>query len=239
MCIHKKKLDERENKAVEKIKTDPNFFYSFAKSVVKIKSTINMLIDSNQDITTDPQKMADLLQEQLSSVFSNPKLPLTPDPTLTGSRSTSNLVTGISCLLSLVYPPNSSGPNGEPSILLKNCAKELCCPIRIIWEESFECGTVPKFYKDTHITPIFKKGDRARAANYSPIDLASHIIKAYERVLRGVMVDFIDKNQLLCNNQHEFRLGRSCLAQLLSHVDDIVQGSVRHAIYLYVEISRM
>ena len=53
------------------------------------------------------------------------------------------------------------------------------------------------------------------------------------------MVDFIDKNQLLCNNQHEFRLGRSCLAQLLSHVDDIVQGSVGHAIYLYVEIPRM
>lgn len=135
-----------------------------------------------------------------------------------------------------MYPPNSaSGPNGVPSILLKNCAKELCCPIRIIWEESIECGTVPKFYKETHITPIFKKGDRARAANYRPIDLTSHIIKAYERVLRGVMVDFIDKNQLLCNNQHEFRLGRSCLAQLLSHVDDIVQGSVRHAIYLDVK----
>lgn len=57
MCIHKKNWMKEKNKAVEKIKTDPNFFYSFAKSLVKIKSTINMLIDSNQDITTDPQKM--------------------------------------------------------------------------------------------------------------------------------------------------------------------------------------
>ena len=85
-------------------------------------------------------------------------------------------------------PHNSaSGPDGVPSILLKNCAKELC-------------GTVPKFYKETYITPIFKKGDRARAANYRPVALTSHIIKVYERVLRGVMVDFIEKNQLLCDN---------------------------------------
>ena len=33
------------------------------------------------------------------------------------------------------------------------------------------------------------------------------------------MVDFIEKNHLLCGNQHGFRSGRSCLTQLLSHVD--------------------
>ena len=43
------------------------------------------------------------------------------------------------------------------------------------------------------------------------------------------MVDFIEKNQLLCDNQHGFRSGRSCLTQLLSHVDDIVQGLVNNA----------
>ena len=43
------------------------------------------------------------------------------------------------------------------------------------------------------------------------------------------MVDFIKKNQLLCNNQHGFRSGRSCLTQLFSHVDDIVQGLTRNA----------
>ena len=45
----------------------------------------------------------------------------------------------------------------------------------------------------------------------------------------AVMVDFIEKNQLLCDNQHGFRSGRSCLTQLLSHVDDIVQGLVNNA----------
>ena len=181
--------------------------------------------------------MADLLQEQFSSVFSNPNSPDVRDPDFPSPPiqhlqesehfkfSDEDIVSAITSI-----PHNSaSGPDGVPSILLKNCAKELCCPIRIIWEESFECGTVPKFYKETHITPIFKKGDRARAANYRPVALTSHIIKVYERVLRGVMVDFIEKNQLLCDNQHGFRSGRSCLTQLLSHVDDIVQGLVNNA----------
>ena len=90
---------------------------------------------------------------------------------------------------------SACGPDGIPATLLKNCAKELCSPIRIIWEESFENGTVPSFYKDAYITPLFKKGDRAKAVNYRPVALTSHIIKVYERILRGVMIDFIEKNQ--------------------------------------------
>ena len=86
-------------------------------------------------------------------------------------------------------------PDGIPATFLKNSAKELCSPIRIIWEESFENGTVPSFYKDAYITPLFKKGDRAKAVNYRPVALTSHIIKVYERILRGVMIDFIEKNQ--------------------------------------------
>ena len=59
--------------------------------------------------------------------------------------------------------------------------------------------------------------------------LTSHIIKIYERILRGVMVDYVDRNELLCDNQHGFRSGRSCLTQLLSHVDDIVKGLINGA----------
>ena len=139
--------------------------------------------------------------------------------------SDEDIITAISSIPS----SSASGPDGVPAILLKNCAKELCRPIKMIWEESFTSGVVPKFYKETNITPLFKKGDRAKAVNYRPVALTSLVIKIYERVLRKNMVDFIEKNQLLCDNQHGFRSGRSCLTQLLSHVDDIVQGLVKNA----------
>ena len=229
-CVQK--LEGKEQKAVEKIKKNPKYFYSYAKSLSKIKASINMLYDRNEEITTDPKKMANLLQEQFSSVFSDPTCPDVKEPdfppaTISKPSSLDDfIITEEDIVTAIVKIPSdsASGPDGVPVTLLKNCARELCCPIKLIWTESFYSSTVPQFYKDTHISPLFKKGDRARAVNYRPVALTSHIIKIYERILRNVMVKFIDENKLLCDNQHGFRSGRSCLTQLLSHVDDIVQG---------------
>ena len=51
------------------------------------------------------------------------------------------------------------------------------------------------------------------------------------------MVNFIEHNELLCNSQHGFVSGKSCLTQLLSHFDDILYksllaGAYTDAIYL-------
>ena len=106
-------------------------------------------------------------------------------------------------------------------IILKNCAPELCEPIRLLWSESIELERVHSYYKQAHISPLYKKGDRAKAVNYRPVALTSHIVKIYERIVREKMVKFIKQNSLLCENQHGFRSGRSCLTQLMSHIDDV------------------
>ena len=67
-----KNRDRKEALAVSRIKANPKFFYSYAKSLPKIKSSISMLFSSNGTITTDRTKMADILQYQLTSVFSDP-----------------------------------------------------------------------------------------------------------------------------------------------------------------------
>ena len=36
------------------------------------------------------------------------------------------------------------------------------------------------------------------------------------------MAERLETNDLLCNNQHGFRSGRSCLTQLLHHFDDVL-----------------
>ena len=54
--------------------------------------------------------------------------------------------------------------------------------------------------------------------------------------MRKRLVDHLEDNNLLCNNQHGFRQGRSCLTQLLAHFDDILcnslEGADTDAIYL-------
>ena len=107
---------------------------------------------------------------------------------------------------------------------MKNCAKELSKPLRIIWSESFKSGIVPAFYKTSFISPIYKKGNRAIAGNYRPVSLTSHCIKIFERILRRWLVEFLEQNNILCGNQHGFRSGRSCLTQMLSHFDEVLHG---------------
>jgi len=173
---------------VEKIKCNPKFFYSYAKSLSQIRSSINMLFDNDESIITDTKKMADLLQEQFSSVFSDPdspdvKDPSFPTPVIEHPQEIEDFEISEEIILSAIKEINADsapGPDGVPPILLKNCVKELCSPLRIIWEQSFERSSVPMFYKETLITPLYKKGDRARAVNYRPVALTSHVIKVYE-----------------------------------------------------------
>lgn len=203
-----------------------------------------MLSNKDGDIVTDTKSMADILQDQFTSVSSNPDSPDIKPPTF--SPPTVNIPFddshfGISnedifFAINDISSDSSPGPDGIPVILLKNCASALCYPLKLMWSESFNTGSVPQFYKNTLITPLYKKGDRSHAVNYRLVALTSHIIKLYERIIRGTMVKFIEHNGVLCSNQHGFRSGRSCLTQLLSHFDDIMlgltDGADTDAIYL-------
>ena len=94
-------------------------------------------------------------------------------------------------------------------------------------------------FKTQIITPVHKKDSRAIAANYRPISLTSHVIKIYERIIRKKLVTHLEKNKILCKNQHGFQKGRSCLTQLLKHINEILfnlnEGSDTDVIYLDFE----
>ena len=95
-------------------------------------------------------------------------------------------------------------------------------PLKLFCDKSFSLGIVPKCYKNQQITPIFKKGSKTKAANYRPVAITSHVIKIMERVIRKKLVTFFERNSILNSNQHGFRKNRSCLTQLLFHVQNIL-----------------
>ena len=68
---HRKSASDEEKKVTEAIKVNPKYFYSYAKRHGKTKTKIGPLKDKNS-FTTDSKKMADILQKQYQSVFSNP-----------------------------------------------------------------------------------------------------------------------------------------------------------------------
>lgn len=86
-----------------------------------------------------------------------------------------------------------------------------------------DLGHIPQILKTAHIIPIHKGGSRGIAKNYRPIALTSHLIKIFEKVVRKRIVDYMELHGLFNPSQHGFRLGRSCLSQLIAHYDRILE----------------
>ena len=227
-----KDLQYREMQAVNKIHSNPKYFFSYAKKFSKQKHNISMLFDENKNIATCPKKIANILQRQFNSVFSDlskteiesatfdsPPLP-SPHVEEMIEFSKEDIMEAIDD----IKPSAAAGPDEIPVSLLKNCKNLHAEPIHLIWSNSLSTSMVPDCYKTSLIAPIYKKGSRSIASNYRPVSLTSHIIKIYERVLRKQMIRHLDNNNLLCDNQHGFRAGRSCLTQLLHHFDDILES---------------
>lgn len=227
------KLDKREKRAVETIKDNPKYFFSYAKRLQKTKSTIPVLRDENGRLVEDPAIKAELLQTQYQKVFSNPK-----DANLEECMGNPGLPQGSSqgfgelnftredILEALEeLDPYSAAPDGDiPAKILKVCRYQLAGPLKLLWYESFSRGCIPEELKTQYITPIYKKGDRTDPANYRPVSLTSHVMKTFERVMRKYLVKYLEDSEFLHNNQHGFRKKRSCMTQLLSHIDQIYQS---------------
>ena len=128
------------------------------------------------------------------------------------------------------------GPDGVPASLLKTCKKELSKPLYTLWRSSLDSGLIPDELLLVLISPIHKGGSRGSPKNYWPVALTSHLITVFERVVRRVLVSYIDRHGLLPNGQHGSRAMRSTLTQLLSHWDSILDGLERgegvDAVYL-------
>ena len=232
-----KTLQHREEQAAAKVKSNPKYFYSYAKKFSKKKSNISMLFDENNNIRSHPKEMADLLQNQFLSVFSDPsKTELDaasfPPPDLTYPFTDQILEFSISDVIEAIddiKPNASSGPDEIPVALLKNCKDAMAIPIHLIWSKSLASGEVPSFYKYSNVSPLHKKDSKALPSNYRPISLTSHIIKVFERIIRKKLVLHLEMNNLICSKQHGFRSGRSCLTQLLHHFDDVFESLTNRA----------
>ena len=230
---YKQEHSDMEGKAVNSIKTNPKYFFTYAKKFSTVKSSIGPLLDSAKELIFCPAKMADILSKQYSSVFSTPKSPLldpsdyfsdddTDEPNLSDIPFTQD---DIKDAMSEIPSSASAGPDRFPAILLKKCSGVLSEPLYILWRKSLDSGDIPSIYKTANVIPIHKgKGSsKTEAKNYRPIALTSHIIKIFEKVIRKYIVSYMESNGLFNPSQHGFRMGRSCLSQLLSHYEHILQ----------------
>ena len=225
------RLQKREANAVEKIRSNPRFFYSFAKQFAKARSSVAPLQDSTGRLHDNPEKKAELLQEQYVKVFSNPEVADTIKATENirvkrSANAFNNISFGPEDIVAAIkeLDPYSATPDGDiPARVLCSCREQISYPLFLLWRDSLNSGQIPPSLKHQYITPVFKKGDKTKAENYRPVSITSHLIKVFERVLRVRLVAFLEDNAFLSKHQHGFRKSRSCLTQLLEHFDNVLK----------------
>ena len=217
-----------ENRAIECIKTNPKYFFSYARTKSKTKTQIGPFEKDGETIQ-DPHKKAEILREQFESVFTRPdtnSTPPIPNPAQVIDNPMDDFtITEEDIAKQIKKLPQSAaaGPDEIPATLLKNCVDSLKSPLSKIWRQSLEEGCIPDILKTGIITPIYKGGDRTQPQNYRPISLTSHITKIFEKIVREKITNYMNENNKFNNNQHGFRNGRSCISQLLNHYNKILE----------------
>jgi len=234
---HSKERLHEESLAVSRIKSDPNFFFRYAKRFSICKSDIGPLLNPQSQVLSDDKlEMCRILMDQFNSVFTTP-LPHRQihDPIeffSCQSIPVNNInlhMTDITISEPIIMEAiaelsvnSAAGPDGFPTSLLLNCASELAPALNIIFSRSLAQGFIPPCFKRAAIVPVFKSGDKTSPSNYRPISLTSIIMKVFERIVRKQIMSFLIKQGHLNDSQHGFRSGRSCLSALLNVFDNLM-----------------
>ena len=75
--------------------------------------------------------------------------------------------------------------------------------------------------EDGYCCADFQKSNRSECKNYRPIGFTCSLCKAFERLLKDHMLQFLVNNDLLNVSQHDFLPNRSCLTALLTFLEEV------------------
>ena len=208
-----------EKKLAEEIKENPKSFWKYVHSKTKVRQGVNDLTRDDGSVAHTDEEKAEELNKFFCSVFTIENDASTPEPEIKhdGTKLVSVTVTedDVQKKLSKLNPSKSPGPDGLHPRVLKEVAEEITTPLTLVFNKSLSEGVVPEDWKIANVTAIFKKGSVTSPGNYRPVSLTSIICKMLESIIRDKVMEFLDGNNLLSEDQHGFRSGRSCVTQLL------------------------
>ena len=233
-------VKEHEKKISSECKKNVKPFWKYVNSKLKRTTGIPNLLKPDKTLTTSDEEKANVLNDFFSSVFTKEDL---SDIPIVNNRSNniflSNLIIkedDIKQKLNGLNTAKAMGPDGIPSIILKELRNEISLPLSIIFNKSLTLGTVPKVWKEAEVTAIFKKGNKTEPGNYRPVSLTSISCKLLEAFVTNHIRIFMETNKLFSDCQHGFRNHRSCVTQLLEVMNDlsrmIEEGDSIDIIYL-------
>lgn len=207
----------------------------------------NFLI--NNSIVTSEEDICSSFNTYFTNVGINlaKNIPLiTANPTSYIKDSVSNTITYVSCniseILNIINSLKNSGPGSDniPSNVVKLSANYIAAPIAHIINICFNNGIFPDNLKVAKVKPIFKAGKKNIISNYRPISILPVISKIFERILYNRLILFINKHNILSDNQFGFRANRSTCMPISLLVNKISQELDNNnlCISIFIDLSK-
>ena len=155
-----KQRTAEEKWVIEKIKLNPKVFYSYANKHRTAVSPIGPLVDNEGTLHHDAKAMAEILQKQYCSVFSDPAdidtrelNEISPQHSITDIAFTA---ADIIAAINEIKNNSAVGPDRFPVCVLKECRHYLASPLANLWRISLDSGYIPKHLR----THGFQKGEQ-------------------------------------------------------------------------------
>ena len=199
-------------------------FWSYIKH--KRKESCNVApLRENGVLISDAIGKANILNRQYCSVFNKDNRGCEPSkgesdiPDMPPIKVTES---GVLKLLQSLNPNKAAGPDKISPMVLKKLSNVLSRPLAVLFQKSIDSGEVPRQWKNANVTPLFKKGDKNKPANYRPVSLTAVCCKLCEHLIAKAIMNHLDQNNILSDLQHGFRSKRSCETQLLMFIDELL-----------------
>ena len=212
-----------DKKLCEDIKINPKHFWSYIRSKTRLKEKVCNLKKSDGTLTKTDEETANEFNKAFQKVFVTENSDDIPqlDCEYNGPNLEMISVTeeDVCKTLKKLNCHKAAGPDGIPTIFLKECSSVLTKPITMIIVKSIEIGIVPVLWRLGKISTIFKKGSKTDPLNYRPISLTSTVGKVCETLIRNKIVEHLELNNILDKNQHGFRQKKSTVTNLLEYME--------------------
>ena len=221
------KKNAMERKIAKEAKENPKTFYAYINSAKRTRSKIGPLKEDGE-IVVEPAEQAEILNQFFSSVFTRCEEETPEKVCVAGDKEITEIRIDRERVIKMIEglkEQSAPGPDQIPNKLIKELKNEIAAPLTMLYRKCMEEAKIPDEWRQTHITPIFKKGRRADPGNYRPVNLTSSACKGLEILVKEDTDLFLESNNLIKNSQHGFRRGRSPQTNLIEFLDRVTKWS--------------
>ena len=107
---------------------------------------------------------------------------------------------------------------------MKSAGQAISKLLTIIFNKSIKEGVFPESLKTAKVIPLHKGGSVLVVSNYRPISIPPILSKIFERLSYNRLTEFIDKHNILKQNQFGFQKNKSTELAVASIVSQIAEA---------------